>query len=225
MAQPTAQPTPTWIREHNRKVLRELQLDSTKWLSVPRAIRALVPVVGSALLQAAAELHKRMRNPSDAMPAATRSVRLRDGLQISHVITRYPPPAYWDAVPLESLIAVMGFREINEGDGNVLRCWDFVDLQCFNRWLSALAAQAEQAKQEPLIESAVWFEEALVRYPRRRGEKITDYTKRLSGEMQGAPVTRVWPPDTMRRRYHEKVAQDAKEKERKIAQQKRQRNL
>jgi len=187
-------------------------------------------VLGSALLQAAAELHKRMRNPSDAMPAATRSVRLRDGLQISHVITRYPPPAYWDAVPLESLIAVMGFREINEGDGNVLRCWDFVDLQCFNRWLSALAAQAEQAeqaeqaKQEPLIESAVWFEEALVRYPRRRREKITHYTKRLSEAMQRAPVTRVWPPDTMRRRYHERVAQERKTAQEQRIARKRRRN-
>ena len=127
------------IHEHNRKVLRELQFDSTKWLLVPRAIRALVPVFEPAL-QAAAELHKLMRSPSGAIPTATRWGRWRDGLQTSHIITRYPAPADWDAVSPESLI--MDFREISEGDGNVVRCWDYIDLQYFNRWLSALAEQA-----------------------------------------------------------------------------------
>src|SRR5262245_35519458 len=165
MAQAPVQPTPTWIREHNRKVLRELQFDSAKWLSTQHAIHAIgaLPVFGSAL-QAAVELHKQMR--SGALPWATRFFRLRDGLPLSHMITHYPAPADLDAVTPENLIT--GMREISEGNNTVVRCWDFVDLQCFNRWLSALAAQAEQAKQakqEPLIESAVWFEEALVRYP------------------------------------------------------------
>src|SRR5262249_14277779 len=131
------------IHEHNRKVLRELQFDSTKWLLVPRAIRALVPVFEPAL-QAAAELHKLMRSPSGAIPTATRWGRWRDGLQTSHIITRYPAPADWDAVSPESLI--MDFREISEGDGNVVRCWDYIDLQYFNRWLSGRAEQAEKTR-------------------------------------------------------------------------------
>jgi hypothetical protein len=143
------------VREHNRKVLRELQFDSAKWLLVPRAIRALVPVLRPDLQAAAAELHKPMR--SGAIPTATQSCRWRDGLQTSHLITRYPPPADWDAVSPESLI--MGFREINEGDGNVVRCWDYIDLQYFNRWFSALAETPKQ--QTTLEQRRAAFERAL----------------------------------------------------------------
>ena len=145
------------IREHNRKVLRELQFDSAKWLPVPRAIlELLVPVVGH-ILQAAAELFKLMR--SGAIPTATRSVRLRDGLVTSHLITCYPPPADWDAVPPESLL--QDFREISEGDGNVVRCWDYVDLQYFNTWLSTLAEPTTPKQRTPLERRRAAFERAL----------------------------------------------------------------
>src|SRR5262249_16078087 len=146
------------IHEHNRKVLRELQFDSTKWLPVPRAIRALVPVFEPAL-QAAAELHKLMRSPSGAIPTATRWGRWRDGLQTSHIITRYPAPADWDAVSPESLL--QDFREISEGDGNVVRCWDYVDLHYFNTWLSTLTERTTPKKRTPLEERRAAFERAL----------------------------------------------------------------
>lgn len=142
------------IRQHNRKVLRELLFDSAKWLStqhaIQHAIRAL-PVFGSAP-QAAIELHKQMR--SGALPWATRSCRLRDGLPLSHMITLYPAPADLDAVTPENLIT--GMREISEGDNTVVRCWHFVDLQLFNRWLGALAEQAgrERAAKERRAETA-----------------------------------------------------------------------
>jgi hypothetical protein len=130
------------IHEHNRKELRKLLFDSAKWLSVQHAIHAIhaLPVFGSAL-RAAVELHKQMR--SGALPWATRSIRLRDGLPLSHMITHYPAPAGLDAVTPENLVT--GMREISEGNNAVVRCWDFVDLQYFNRWFSALAEQARRA--------------------------------------------------------------------------------
>ena len=73
-----------------------------------------------------------------------------------------------------------------------------------------------------LISGQTWFARALKDHPRQTGESISAYTKRLSELMQGAPVTKVWPPETMRRRYHAKITKDAKEKEeRKAAQKKR----
>jgi hypothetical protein len=136
------------IHEHNRKVLRELQFDSAKWLPVPRAIHELVPVVGH-ILHAAAELFKLMR--SGAIPTATRSRW--------PFITRYPPPADWDAVPPESLL--QDFREITGGDGNVVRCWDYVDLQYFNTWLSTLAEPTTPKQRTPLEQRRAAFERAL----------------------------------------------------------------
>jgi hypothetical protein len=177
------------VHEHNRKVLRELQFDSTKWLPVLQAIRALVPAVFGFALQAAAELHKPMR--SGAIPTATRQCRWRDGLQTSYPITRYPPPADWDTVPPESLI--MDFREISEGDGSVVRCWDFVDRQCFNRWFNALVEQAgreraaKQAKQPTESLKRKLVNAALARLREEHPEK---YPKGFSPEMSPAVLSR-----------------------------------
>jgi hypothetical protein len=130
-------------QEHNRRVLRELLFDSSKWVSTQHAIRLLLPFFESPL-QAAVGLHKKIR--SGASPWATRSARLRDGLPVSHPITRYPPPENLDAVTPESLIS--GMREISEGDNTVVRYWDFVDLQSFNKWLGVLAEYRRQRVTE-----------------------------------------------------------------------------
>ena len=151
------------IREHNRKVLRELLFDSAKWLSTQHAIwvlRAPIPVFESAL-QAAVELRKQMR--SGALPWATRSFRLRDGLPVSHMITVYPAPADLDAVTPENLIT--GMREISEGNNIVVRCWDFVDRQCFNRWFSALAEQVRQEREWVEREQAAQAKRKRVKQP------------------------------------------------------------
>jgi hypothetical protein len=141
------------IHEHNRRVLRELLFDLANWLDTQHAIRLLIPFFESPL-QAADKLHRQMR--SGALPWAIRWIRLREGLPVSHMVTRYPEPTELDAVAPESFI--QGMREISEGNNTVVRYWDFVGRQRFNEWHGTLtehersraaAPESKKGKRKP----------------------------------------------------------------------------
>jgi hypothetical protein len=59
---------------------------------------------------------------------------------------------------------------------------------------------APSVKQKP----SDWLRTAKRAFPRRRGEMKTDYAARLIDEMQKAPVTHVWPQETMERRLRDR---------------------
>jgi hypothetical protein len=232
MARACVQLTPTWI-----SLLEGRELVRQKYLSPARAGQLLVEWLAANLVGwRYADIQNNSGVPEIALSGFWRSAGLAIDWEGSSAARRVEPaPAgarggvlpsgiVWSSplrpMPRSSQLGnnfvVYGIRLAREDIESQLGTYDESPAAVAN------PAPPPAPAVEPLMEPPVWLTEALVRHPRRRGEAMTDYAERLSGLMRGDPVTKVWPPGTMRRRLHERIVQERKiAQERRIAQKRR----